>query len=85
MEAASTSETLVNFYQSTRSDKPEDGPLYLLTDVRFEVLTALKMSVVIFGVVTSCGLLDRYHCFGETLTTTYDITRRRNPGDHNLY
>jgi hypothetical protein len=29
MEAASTSETLVNFYQTTRHNKPEDSHLQL--------------------------------------------------------
>jgi hypothetical protein len=28
MEAASTSETTVNFYQTTRRSNPEDGHLY---------------------------------------------------------
>jgi hypothetical protein len=30
---------------------------------RFEVLTALKMTMLLFSVVTLCGLMGRYHCF----------------------
>jgi hypothetical protein len=29
-------------------------------NVRFEVLTAVKMSMLVFWVVTSCGLVGRY-------------------------
>jgi hypothetical protein len=32
----------------------------------FEVLTAVKMSVFIFWVVTPCGPVGRYQSFGET-------------------
>jgi hypothetical protein len=34
--------------------------------VRFEVLTAVKMSVLFLWVVTPCGLIGRYQHFGET-------------------
>jgi hypothetical protein len=34
--------------------------------VGFEVLTSVKMSMFVFWVVTPCGLVGRYHRFGET-------------------
>jgi hypothetical protein len=54
MEAASTSETSVNFYQNTRRNNLEDTPwepeiiqvCFKLT--RFEVLTNVKLSMVVF-------------------------------------
>jgi hypothetical protein len=33
---------------------------------RFEVTTAVKMSMLIFWVVTPCGLVGRYQSFGGT-------------------
>jgi hypothetical protein len=33
---------------------------------RFEVLTAANISMLEFWVVTPCGLVGRYQCFGET-------------------
>jgi hypothetical protein len=54
---------------------------YLLT---FEVLTMMKISIVVFWVVTQCGLVDVYQCLtlkmeairsSETLLTTYKTTR----------
>jgi hypothetical protein len=35
-------------------------------NVRLEVLTALKMTVLFFWVVTPCRLIGRYQRFGET-------------------
>jgi hypothetical protein len=35
--------------------------------LRFEVLTAMKMSVLVFCVVTPCGLVGRYQHSGLTL------------------
>jgi hypothetical protein len=34
--------------------------------MRYEVLTAVKMAMLVFWVVTSCGLGNRYQRFGET-------------------
>jgi hypothetical protein len=34
--------------------------------LRFEVLTAVKMSVLFFWVVTLCGLVGKYQRFGGT-------------------
>jgi hypothetical protein len=42
MEAAGTSETLVNFYQTTRSYNPEDS--HLLTDRRENLRSYLIMT-----------------------------------------
>jgi hypothetical protein len=36
MEAASTSETLVNFHQSTRRNNPEDGHLHIRRSVNLK-------------------------------------------------
>jgi hypothetical protein len=33
--------------------------------MRFETLTAVKMSILVFWVVTPCGLVDRYQRFGD--------------------
>jgi hypothetical protein len=50
---------------------------------RFEVLVVVKMSVVVFWVVTSCGLLDGYEHFGGTYChhlqggTTHKITMEK--------
>jgi hypothetical protein len=40
----------------------------VLNQVKFEVLTPVKMSMLVFGVVTPCGLTgrSRYQCFGGT-------------------
>jgi hypothetical protein len=42
---------------------------------------AVKISTVVFWVVKLCGLVG----FGETLVTTYKITRRHNPEDHHWH
>jgi hypothetical protein len=42
MEAASTSETSVNFYQTTRRNDPEDSHLYIR---RREILKSHSVSV----------------------------------------
>jgi hypothetical protein len=49
MEAAETSESLVNLYQTTRRCNPEDGHLQLLKTL--EVFTAVKTSVLVPRVV----------------------------------
>jgi hypothetical protein len=33
---------------------------------RFEVLTAMKISMLVFWVVMLCGPVGKYQCFGET-------------------
>jgi hypothetical protein len=35
-------------------------------DLRFDVLTAVKMSIAVFGVVTPCSLVDDYRHFEGT-------------------
>jgi hypothetical protein len=35
-------------------------------DVKFEVLMAVRMTVLFFWVVTPCGLINRYRRFGGT-------------------
>jgi hypothetical protein len=34
--------------------------------MRFEVVTAVKMLMLVFWVVTPYGLVDKYQCFGGT-------------------
>jgi hypothetical protein len=38
--------------------------------VRFEVFTAVKMSMMFFWVVAPCGLAGRYQHFGDTYWRT---------------
>jgi hypothetical protein len=38
----------------------------VLIYLRYEVLTAVKMSVLVFWVLTPYGFADRYYRFGET-------------------
>jgi hypothetical protein len=42
------------------------GQQYRLYDLRSEVLTAVKMSMLVFWVVTPCGLVNGYQRFGGT-------------------
>jgi hypothetical protein len=44
--------------------------------VRFEVLTAVKISILVFWVVTSCGLVGRYRHFGGTYCLDLQISIR---------
>jgi hypothetical protein len=37
--------------------------------MRFELLSAVKMLMLVFWVVTPCGLVRRYHRFGGTYTS----------------
>jgi hypothetical protein len=46
---------------NNRLKKPEDT---MNAIVRFEVLTAVKMSVLLFWVMMLCGIVGRYQCFG---------------------
>jgi hypothetical protein len=36
-----------------------------IRDMRFEVLTAVKMPMLVFWVATPCGFLGRYQRFGD--------------------
>jgi hypothetical protein len=63
---------------------------WTLSDVRFEVLTVVKMSMLVFWIVMLCGLealkMERV-CFSETLVSTYKSTWCYNPEDqyHQLW
>jgi hypothetical protein len=60
--------------------------------MRFEVLTAVKVSMLVLWLVTSCGIVSYIYmnvfkmavmCSSETLVSAYEITRRYNPeGQH---
>jgi hypothetical protein len=43
--------------------------------------SAVKMLMLVFWVVTPCGLVDAV-CFSQTSVSTYKSTRRYNPEDH---
>jgi hypothetical protein len=64
MKAVSPSETSVNFYQTRRRNIPEDGHLVRQSCVRYEVLTAMKMQIVVLRAVMSCGLTGACQSFG---------------------
>jgi hypothetical protein len=65
------------------------------TYVRFEVLTAVKTSIMVFWVMTRRGLVVGYHSLftlkteairsSETLVTSYKTTVRHNPEDHSRH
>jgi hypothetical protein len=57
MEVARTSETLVNFYQTTRRCNPEDDHQRTKGS---KVITAVTTSIVVFRIATSCGLVRGY-------------------------
>jgi hypothetical protein len=39
--------------------------------MKFEVLTMVKMSMVVFWVVMMCGLIDEYHRFKKHTTSIF--------------
>jgi hypothetical protein len=49
---------------------------------RIEVPTAMKMFIIVFCVVSPCGLVGGYHNFGRTLVTTSKTTQCHNPEHH---
>jgi hypothetical protein len=49
--------------------------------MKFEVLTAVKMSTVVFQVVTPCGFVDGYQCFGGTYYLHLQGCHFINPDD----
>jgi hypothetical protein len=62
-----------------RSGKVSTSEIYAIS--RFEVLMAVKMSMLIFGVVKPCGLVGRCHALkkgaissSETLDSAYKST-----------
>jgi hypothetical protein len=42
--------------------------------LRVEVLMTVKMSIMVFWVMTPCGLVGVYHCSSETVETTHKTT-----------
>jgi hypothetical protein len=57
MEAVSTSETSVNFYQTTQRNNSEDSYLH----VGFEVLKAVGTKMAVFWIVAPCSLVEVYY------------------------
>jgi hypothetical protein len=45
--------------------------LNMSRDVRFEVLTAARMTILFFRVVTPCRLISRYQRFGEAYCSIF--------------
>jgi hypothetical protein len=56
---------LLTCYISVRMPFPTQHK-FLLTYMRFDVLTAVRMSMLLLWVVTPCELVGRYQRFGET-------------------
>jgi hypothetical protein len=80
MEAARTSETLVNFYQTTRCYNPEDSHLH--THRRENLKSYL---VNLYGEATSLiALMMEAARTSETLVKFYQTTRCYNPEDSHL-
>jgi hypothetical protein len=46
--------------------------------LRFEVLTAVKMSIVVFRVVTPCALAGAYHKIHNPVNSQFLINRRES-------
>jgi hypothetical protein len=53
--------TLLVSIGKCRRDFGEGTSIYM----RFEVLTVLKMLMLVFWAVMTCRFIGRYHCFGE--------------------
>jgi hypothetical protein len=65
MEAASTSETSVNVYQTIRRYIPEESHLHAVKS-GFEVFTEASMKMAVFWVVAPCILVELYQSFRGT-------------------
>jgi hypothetical protein len=78
-----SSETSVNFYQTSWRNIPEDSHLH---NLGFEVLTPENTKMAVLWVVAPCSLVEVYQRFRGPCCQT---TRRYNPEDshhlHNLY
>jgi hypothetical protein len=75
MEAARTSETLVNFYQTSRRYNPEDSHLRThrrenfksyLFDLNNTDIRDMKISTVVYSVVTLCSIVGGCQRIGGT-------------------
>jgi hypothetical protein len=76
MEAARTSETLVNFYQTTRRYNPEDSHLVMAMWLkeRFKNETGLELA----SLVSDAFVSDLYYHSGPTgVTTKNENTTKR--------
>jgi hypothetical protein len=62
------------------------APWFNYSNIRFEVLMAVKISVLVFWAVTPCGLVAlkmEAGCFSEMFVPTYKSTWHYNPkGQH---
>jgi hypothetical protein len=88
MEAARTSEMLVNFYQTTRRYNPEDSH-QLSIDFPYyagsEVLTAASMKMTIFWDLAPCCLVEVYRCFIGIAASTIKVTSKLLPDNTALH
>jgi hypothetical protein len=75
MEAASTSETMVNFYQTTWCNNPEDNHLHVqhsLTSLRTWSPTSSQQTPIVLNlVVDSCASTTCFICDNEFIMGTY--------------
>ena len=62
---------------------------WLLLQLRFEVFWTVKILVMFCCVMTPCGLVCRYQCYGGThcllLLIPYQTTLCHNPYNHDIY
>jgi hypothetical protein len=62
------------------SDKNDNFRIYLITEVGFEVLTAVSTKKAVFWVVIIALMMEAART-SETLVNFYQTTRRYNPED----
>jgi hypothetical protein len=87
MEAERTSETLVNFYQSTRRYNPEDSqlrePQILLSEPVWGGYSLLRSEIRNPHLLIAL-MMEAAARTSETLVNFYQTTRRYNPEDSHL-
>jgi hypothetical protein len=59
----------------------EENKEDMMVFMRSEVLTVVKTLMLVFWIVTSCGLVGRYVSFSEMSVFTYKSTQHYDPRD----
>jgi hypothetical protein len=70
MEAANTSETSVNYYQTTRRNNPEDSHLHFIV-----CFGKLSYRTVVTNILFFCAILVCINVFGPTVGKSTDCIR----------